>query len=269
MGTDQGSFSIAMRGYNRDDVDRTVLELRSELTKATNERAEAVRELKRLSSSVHESETETDKTGAPSASGLGSKLESMLRLAEEQARQLISQTDSDADRVRTAVQAEVHQLRLDAVSSAQLLAVKAKERAEGLVAAARGRGRESPRLCHRVRGRRRFGGPARSREHPCCRNDRGRSGACLRPERRFSGDGGGCPRGRRSPRVGSTGGCRCEGNRGPTRPRRGRAAGQAEVERRRAPRERNTRGREGPNRTRPRDCRYTGRARPRDRRRPG
>ena len=48
MSSDDESFSTAMRGYNRDEVDNAVQGLRRELIKANNDKAEANKEVKRL-----------------------------------------------------------------------------------------------------------------------------------------------------------------------------------------------------------------------------
>src|SRR3954468_1007633 len=52
--SDESGFTTTMRGYNRDEVDRAMQELRRELIKANSSLAEAQREVKRLSARVDE-----------------------------------------------------------------------------------------------------------------------------------------------------------------------------------------------------------------------
>ena len=107
MATDEETFSTAMRGYNREEVDTAIQDLRRELIKANTDKAEAAKEVKRLSATVDDLQAELDETGSPTYSGLGTKLENTLRVAEEQSTRLISQADIDAEKLRSRVQAEV------------------------------------------------------------------------------------------------------------------------------------------------------------------
>src|ERR1700712_6026122 len=105
--SDESGFTTTMRGYNRDELDRRMQELRRELIKANSGLAEAQREVKRLGQRVDELDGELEEVGSPTYSGLGHRLESLLRLAEEQATRVISQADIDSERLRTSTQAEV------------------------------------------------------------------------------------------------------------------------------------------------------------------
>ena len=93
MATDDEAFTTAMRGYNRDEVDSAIQDLRRELIKANTDKAESAKEIKRLSATVDDLQAEIEETGSPTYSGLGSKLENILRVAEEQSTRLISQAD--------------------------------------------------------------------------------------------------------------------------------------------------------------------------------
>src|SRR5680860_1057430 len=111
MASDDDDFSTAMRGYNREEVDKAIQDLRRELIKANSDKVESAREIKRLAATVRDLESEIEETGSPSYSGLGTKLENMLRVAEEQSTRLISQADIDAERLRSSVQLEVNRMR--------------------------------------------------------------------------------------------------------------------------------------------------------------
>lgn len=74
MATDDEAFSTAMRGYNREEVDNAIQDLRRELIKANSDKADNAKELKRLSAMVADLQAELDETGSPTYSGLGTKL---------------------------------------------------------------------------------------------------------------------------------------------------------------------------------------------------
>src|SRR5947209_1558222 len=118
-----------MRGYNRDEVDRAMQELRRELIKANSGLAEAQREVRRLSTRVDELDTDLEEVGSPTYSGLGHRLESLLRLAEEQSTRVIAGADIDAERLRTTTQADVDRLRIEAAELAERILGDARERA--------------------------------------------------------------------------------------------------------------------------------------------
>src|SRR5690606_31520680 len=104
---DEDAFSTVMRGYNREEVDSAIQDLRREVIKANTDKAESAKEIKRLTAIVSDLQSEIEETGSPTYSGLGTKLENTLRVAEEQSTRLISQADIDAEKLRSTVQAEV------------------------------------------------------------------------------------------------------------------------------------------------------------------
>lgn len=106
MANDEAEFGTELRGYRRDDVDRALNDLRRELIKSNTDRADAAKEIRLLQSRVSELQGELDEAGTPTYSGLGTRLESTLRVAEEQSTRLISQADIDAQRLRASSRAE-------------------------------------------------------------------------------------------------------------------------------------------------------------------
>src|SRR3954466_10543259 len=108
-----------MRGYKKDAVDAAIQELRRELIKANADRAEALKEAKRIAAVAEDLQAELDETGTPTYSGLGSKLENTLRVAEEQATRLISHADIDAERLRSAIQGEAQRVSVESTEAAQ------------------------------------------------------------------------------------------------------------------------------------------------------
>ena len=122
MAADDTDFGTEMRGYKKDEVDRAIQQLRGELIKANTDRAESAKEVKRLLAVNEDLQAELDETGSPTYAGLGTKLENMLRVAEEQSTRLIAQADIDAEKLRASALAETQELRSDAASAAQKLA---------------------------------------------------------------------------------------------------------------------------------------------------
>ena len=102
MASEDTGFSTELRGYRKDEVDSVVSELRRDLLKATTEKNDQTKEIKRLQAVAEDLQAELDEVGSPTYSGLGTKLESTLRVAEEQSTRLISQADIDAERLRAA-----------------------------------------------------------------------------------------------------------------------------------------------------------------------
>ena len=88
MAADDTDFGTEMRGYKKDEVDRAIQQLRGELIKANTDRAESAKEVKRLLAVNEDLQAELDETGSPTYAGLGTKLENMLRVAEEQSTRL-------------------------------------------------------------------------------------------------------------------------------------------------------------------------------------
>ena len=97
MAADEAEFGTELRGYRKDDVDAALGDLRRELIKANADRAEMAGNVKHLQTRLDDLQTELEEAGTPTYSGLGSKLEQTLRLAEQQSTLLISQADIDAE----------------------------------------------------------------------------------------------------------------------------------------------------------------------------
>ena len=83
MAGETQDFGTELRGYRKEDVDHAIADLRRELIQANHERAEAAKEIKRVTAVAEDLQAELDETGTPTYAGLGTKLESTLRVAEE------------------------------------------------------------------------------------------------------------------------------------------------------------------------------------------
>lgn len=137
MAADDAGFSTELRGYKKDEVDQTVASLRRDLIQANADRAEALKEIKRLQAIADDLQAELDEVGSPTYSGLGTKLENTLRVAEEQSTRLIAQADIDAERMRAAVARELDQARVDAMEQAERLVADARAESDHLLTTAR------------------------------------------------------------------------------------------------------------------------------------
>src|SRR4051794_30240797 len=126
-----------MRGYNREEVDRAVKDLRRELISANSANNDTQKELKRLSAQAEELSAELEEAGSPTYSGLGHRLENTLRIAEQQATRRIAQAAIDAGRLRSGVQADVDGLKREAAGPGEPPPPGARNRAEDMLEAAR------------------------------------------------------------------------------------------------------------------------------------
>ena len=148
MAADDTTFGTEMRGYKKDEVDKSLQQLRAELIKANAGRSDSAKEVKRLLAVNEDLQAELDESGSPTYAGLGTKLENTLRVAEEQSTRLISQADIDAEKLRNTTAAEVAKLKADAqdentratgvaAEAAATLLAEARAEADSLVSSAR------------------------------------------------------------------------------------------------------------------------------------
>ncbi len=126
MATD-GQFPIVMRGYSRDDVDKAIANLRREIIASNTERNELATELARIAGT--QQSIETSEPSTPTYAGLGTKLEMVLRTAEEQATVLMSTSDIESQRLLTDARIEADQIVAEATSRAEAILASADERA--------------------------------------------------------------------------------------------------------------------------------------------
>ena len=119
MSDDEADFTQVFRGYDKDEVAKAIQSLRRELIQANTQNAEAAREVKRLATRIDDLNAEIEEVGNPTFSGLGTKLENTLRVAEEQSTRVIAQADIDAEKLRAATNDDVELLRQNAVEQTE------------------------------------------------------------------------------------------------------------------------------------------------------
>ena len=118
MATDEADFTQVFRGYDKDEVDKAIQGLRRDLIQANAQSTESAKEVKRLAARIDDLNAEIEEVGSPTFSGLGTKLENTLRVAEEQSTRVIAQADIDAEKLRTSAAAEIDALKRQAAEHA-------------------------------------------------------------------------------------------------------------------------------------------------------
>ena len=94
------NFSLEMRGYKRDEVDRVISELRAELEHLRDYNFNASSEADSLRAEI--AALKKKKDSSPGYAELGAQFEQTLRLAEEQAKKLVQDAGQDAGRQQRA-----------------------------------------------------------------------------------------------------------------------------------------------------------------------
>jgi len=77
------NFDVVMRGYDRDQVDKTIEELRTEVEHLSEYNETAAREISTLKAEVDNLKEQVKKGGPNGYAALGAQFEQTLRLAEE------------------------------------------------------------------------------------------------------------------------------------------------------------------------------------------
>ncbi len=138
------NFAIAVRGYNKAQVDERVTELQQQLQQA-NEHLSALQQAYKDSSReadsqrqlITELQEQLETLGATGYTGLGLRVEKSLQMAEDIAQRLITQAEVDADKLRGQTEAETSRLLRSAQEQADHLIRTATEQADILTDAAR------------------------------------------------------------------------------------------------------------------------------------
>ena len=85
-------FVTVMRGYDRQQVDEHIRQIEAEVRQHREQAQAMQRELSEAHRKIHEQER-------PTYSGLGARIEQLLRLAEEQATEVVQAARSEERRV--------------------------------------------------------------------------------------------------------------------------------------------------------------------------
>ena len=111
MTGENADFGLELRGYKRTAVDKVINDLRGEIISAAKDRQSSVEEISHLKELLGGMELGEDGVFAPSYAGLGGRLESVLRIAEEQSTRVIAQADIEAERIIAGAKLEASRIR--------------------------------------------------------------------------------------------------------------------------------------------------------------
>ncbi len=184
----QQGFQIRTRGYDRDQVDERLAALDVTLREVRGRLEDADARVMTLSGEVAEAQRQLREVERPSYSGLGARIEQLLRLAEEQASDVVAaatkeaeetlaQTRVEAGQVRAAAQNESADLTATAQRETSELRRNATTEAEEIVATATRTGRGDARRRRPRGGQAEVGDRARDEREAQHRRARARSPA--------------------------------------------------------------------------------------------
>src|SRR5580658_10960062 len=115
----QREFVTAMRGYDRQQVDEHIRQIEAEGQRHREQAQAMQRELSEARRQFHEQDR-------PTYTGLGARIEQLLRLAEEQATEVVQTARSQASEIKATAKVEAAELRASAENDAHELDANAK-----------------------------------------------------------------------------------------------------------------------------------------------
>ncbi len=142
MAQNDTEFPTELRGYKRSEVDAAVSALRGDLIQAAKERQGALEEVTELKNQLA---SLGGGDAAVTYASLGARLESILRIAEEQSTSLIGQADINAEKMIALAKLEAHTVVETAAREAERLSQDASNESATMLDGARS---ESEKLIH-------------------------------------------------------------------------------------------------------------------------
>lgn len=135
-------FDVALRGYDRDQVDAHLASLESEFTGALSERDRLAERVKQLEIRVEELHLQSDddkpaELPSSSLSGFGARIEKIMRTAEEEATAVREEIRSEMERERSEASKKVLSTQQAAEKDATAHRQKVQSEASGLLDKAR------------------------------------------------------------------------------------------------------------------------------------
>jgi cell division septum initiation protein DivIVA len=131
------SFSNAINGYSRSDVDEYVAGLLQALSELENYNALVLREQNTLRERVTELEESLKAAKSPGYAQVGAQFEQTLRLAESEAARLINEASREAIRQKDVAKAEVEAMRQEAQEKIRQIEEKAARDSQKILAEAK------------------------------------------------------------------------------------------------------------------------------------
>jgi DivIVA domain-containing protein len=138
-------FDVALRGYDRDQVDAHLASIESEFTTALTERDRLAERVQQLESRVeelhlqpgdHRGSDPAERGGSP-LSGFGARVEKILRIAEDEATEVREETRAEIERERAEAAKKVGAIREAAEKDAAAHRRKVEQEAAQLLDRAR------------------------------------------------------------------------------------------------------------------------------------
>lgn len=121
MANEESEYPTELRGYKRTVVDAIIQELRGDLITASKSRQSALEDVTALKEQLNALGASDSGGALASYAGLGARLESILRIAEEQSTTLIGQADIDAEKLTANAKLTAAALLEDATRDAARL----------------------------------------------------------------------------------------------------------------------------------------------------
>ncbi len=106
MSTNEAEFARVVRGYNPEEVDRTLTRLRRELLLTKTELDKSIETIDELNQRVDSLQATLDQVGKPTFVGLGEALAATMNAAEKQAASVLTQANADAYNIKMAIDRE-------------------------------------------------------------------------------------------------------------------------------------------------------------------
>lgn len=104
-------FEQVKRGYDPEQVDRTVTELNRDLVLTKNEVDDLRNQLTEAKRTIERLEDDLEQAGKPTYAGLGARFEHALRLGEEKAEQLVFEANEQANNIIVTARQEAERIR--------------------------------------------------------------------------------------------------------------------------------------------------------------
>lgn len=139
MPQNESEFTRVLRGYDPEEVDRSVNKLRRELLALKTDHDELVETITARTAELEELRSNAELLGRPTFSGLGARLASTLTIAEEHAARLVSRAEADAHSINLDALGEATNIRNEANTDARLIRESASVAAEEVLTDAQNR----------------------------------------------------------------------------------------------------------------------------------
>ena len=135
-------FDVALRGYDRDQVDAHLASLESEFSGALSERDRLAERVKQLEARVeelhlHPGDEKSADQPASSLNGFGARIEKIMRVAEDEAAAVRQEAKEEIDRERAEAKKKIAALQAAAEKDAAAHKQKVQTEASGLLDKAR------------------------------------------------------------------------------------------------------------------------------------